>query len=465
MNVVLCADAQLGSSCVTQVATWHKLPELPQDLVKKCLCYMPKFKMVGILPCLNKFWKEFVETGGFLEQCGHGDNINSSVGFLMYEMAFSQDFILNTYTLEHESFRWERAPHLWLRQSSYVGIRDEGELESTSDGYLLASIWTSVFMVANTLTAFYVWNPLRPSSPHEVKLKSPEMCYEKSATMVDAHLTVDKASTPSTFKVVMFNRDARNGGWIYSSSTHQWTAPEVNIYHIFERTDIERLDSVNRCSLRVSTNGCIYIAAQHRVNEAEFGVLCFDTQQHTWKTMMALNQAGSPTVSRHFVVRFIEALLVLPGPTLYLIALYQTHAASTHAGYSDLGGSSSTRSSKHSEMRHIWALDVGSPTGPTTQKWRYVGCGPEGANCHIAGKMVKWSTCVMKGANYICGLVWARSARTLTQPKDISILMYNIASNTWKNEGAADSFRVLPLRWKTMFDDNRFMPNYYPSWV
>lgn len=224
---------------------------------------------------------------------------------------------------------------------------------------------------------------------------------------------------------------------------------------------MDRLDLVNPRSLRVSTDGCIYIAAQSHANKAEFGVLCFDTREYTWKTMMVLNHVGS-TVSQHFIVRFIEALLVLPGPTIYMIVLYQTQPPSTQVVHSEIGGSWSTCSSKHSEIRHIWALDVGKPTRSTTQKWRYVGCGPEGVNCHVGGKMVKWSACVLKGANFICGLV---SGRTLIQPKDISIVMYNIERNTWKNVGAADSFRVLPLEWKTMFEQNRFIPNYYPSWV
>ena len=462
---VSCAGApimDLGSSSNTQVVAWpDNLPELPHDLVKRCLCYMPRFKMVGILPCLNKFWKEFVETGRMSEQDGHGDNIKSSFAFLMYEMAFSQDFILKTYTLEHESFRWEQAPHLWLRQSRYVGGRDDGRLECTSDGYLMASIWTSDFMVATTLTAFYVWNPLLPASPHEVKLQSPEMCHEKSFDRVDAHLVVDKESKPSTFKVVMFNRHARNGGWIYSSSTHQWTTPEVNIFHIFERRDIGRLDVVNPRSLRVSTGGCIYIAAQSNVNPVDFGVWCFDTRECTWHTMMSLNHVGSTASSQHFIVRFTEALLLLPGPTLYMIVLYRTQALSSLV-YSEIEGAWTTCSSKHSEIRHIWALDVGKPARSTTQKWRYVGCGPEGVHCRIGGKMVKWYACVVKGANYICALV---SARTVIQPKDVSILMYNIERNTWKNVCLADAFRILPPGWKTMFEQDRFMPNFYPSWV
>ena len=465
---VLCADSSpmmmdSGSSSDTQVVAWqHDLPELPEDVVMKCLCYMPKFKVMGILPCLNKFWKEFVETGRVSElQHGDGDNINSSFGFLMYEMAFSQDFILKTCTLEHESFRWEQAPPLRLRQSRYVGMRDDGKLECASDGYLLASIWTSDVIEDPTLTAFYVWNPLVPTSPHEVKLQSPEMCSEQSTNMVDAHLAVDKGSNPPTFKVVMFNEDARNGGWIYSSSTQQWTTPEVNMN--LESSALERLDYVNPRSLRVSTGGCIFIAAHNDDNPEEFGVMCFDTRTCTWTPMMVLHYNVASTVSSQgIVVRFTEAILLLPGPTLYMIVRYETPTASTFV-YSEINGIWSPVPRKQSQIRHIWALDVGGgPAGSAPQKWRYVGCGPEGVTCRIGGKMMKWYACVVKGVHYICALV---SARTVVQPKDVSVLMYNIERNTWRNVSLADSFRVLPPGWKTMFEHNRFLPNFYPSWV
>lgn len=468
-NDVLCADALMmmdsGSSCDTQVVALHDdLPELPEDLVMKCLSYMPKFKMVGLVPCLNKFWKEFVETGGISEQYRHhgGENFKSCFGFLMYEMGFSKDFILQLCTLEHESFRWEQAPPLRLRQSRYVGMRDIGILECASDGYLMASIWTSDVITETTLTAFYVWNPLRPNSPHEVNLQSPEMGSDQLTILVDAHLAVDKESTPPTFKVVMFNEDAKNGGWIYSSSTHQWTTPEANIYPIFENTGIERLDLNDTRALRVSTGGCIYIAAQNDDNPVEFGVLCFDTRNCTWTPMMILNHVGSTVVaSQPIIVRFTEALVLLPGPTLYMIVRYETQSPTTFV-YSERRGVWTTVPRKQSQVRHIWALDLGQPAGPAPPRWNYVGCGPEGLNCRVGRKIVKWYACVVKGAHYICALV---SARNIVQPKDVAILMYNIERNTWTNVGLADSCRVLPPAWKTMFEHNRFLPNFYPSWV